>query len=100
MAVAPEALAEMCIGRKITWNVYGIQFFGTVVSENRFLAEPDQPENASLNVKVDKEASPGGCFHGGDNFVAVANPDHLDWWKSHLGDRFANSAISTSRWID
>lgn len=88
------------IGRKITWNVYGIQFFGTVTSVDRFMPFPGQPEDASLTVLVDKKASKGGCFHDGDNFSSVSNPDHLDWWKSYLGDRYEKSAISTTRWVD
>lgn len=100
MTDALESPVSPYIGRKITWNVYGIQFVGTVASLNRFMPADDQPEDASLSVKVDKEASKGGCFHGGDNYASVANPDHLDWWKSHLGARYDNSAISTSRWFD
>jgi hypothetical protein len=71
-----------------------------VSSIDRFLPEKDQPEDASLFVKVDKEASKGGCFHGGNNFASVTNPDYQDWWKAFLGSRYEDSAVSTSRWLD
>jgi len=100
MTIELKASVNPCIGRKITWNVYGIQFFGIVDSVDRFNPADNQPEDASLCVQVDKEASKGGCFPGGDTYAAVSNPDHLDWWKAHLGVQYNNSAVSTSRWLD